>query len=219
MYNLIILFLYLDYNIYTGFTSSYYFLPYGYYLPFVEINVTVPKGFNIGVSLKKENMLLKINYSIIDGWTKNYYSDPPYSSEKSLHFKEICVEFSFLFSIFLKEFDFYFGPGVSSSLINIFYYDKTFRNSVLDTFIEVNFDGDILGFPLIFGVEKEIFKRFGIFWETYSLFYGLLNLEWERKGEKIKVQKDFLVLGGLAFPLNYQEGKLGRMTIGIKYKW
>lgn len=215
----LIIFIYTQFNSYLGFTSSYYFLPYGYYDFLEEINVVVPKGVNIGASLKNKNMLFKINLSFIKGRTENYYFFQfPYTSIKNtLKFNEIYREISALPYVSLKEFDFYFGPGILFSAIDFYYCEKTSTYSG-DTLKKVEYHGDLSGFPLIFGVEKEIFKKIEIFWETYLLFYGILNLGWEVKdGEK--KEKNFLLLGGLLFRSSSEEGTLNRMTIGIKYKW
>lgn len=108
------------------------------------------------------------------------------------------------------------GLGTSFSLINYYFKKIEFDNDSIIDSTQIKYRGNLLGFPLIFGVEKEVLKRIKIFGEIYPLFYGLLNLKWKENQQKR--EKDFLISGGHPFYFQ-EEGKFGKMTIGIKYEW
>ncbi len=218
MGKIIILFFYGNLNFYTGSTFSYYFVPLEFYGPTEELKI-VPKGLNIGISLEKWNIFLKINSGFGKAGFKDYFYSPFYDSYRSkINFKEIWGELSVLPYISLKELDFYIGPGVFFSFMNYHFEKINFEMDSIIKSTRIKYSGHLLGFPFIVGIEKKIFKKINFFEETYCLFYGLLNLKWEEKEKKIKREKDYLISGGYSFYI-YHEGKLGKMTMGIKYEW
>ncbi len=218
MMSVFILFLYSGLNINTGFTFSYYFVPYDYYGEMQELKV-VPKGLNIGFSFEKKNIGFRINSGFIKGGFKDYFYTiggvfDSYTSETD--FKEIWGEISILPYLSLKELDFYLGLGVSFSLINYYFERIDFIGDSITDAISIKYYGNLLVFPLTLGIEKEIFKRVKLFGETYAIAYGLLNLRW--KENQRKREKDYLISGGYPFYF-YEEGKLGKIILGVKYEW
>ncbi len=208
-----------------GFTFSYYSVYswyYSYYPEDYSFIKAVPKGINLSFSFKTRGIGLRVNPDFIKGGYRSKYESMWEYFRIQSDFKEIGLEVSILYYILSKNFDFYLGFGTLFSRTDYYledYYFGKWDSTVISE--EMNSSGNLLGFPLIIGIEKEIFKNIRIFLEIYPLFYGLLNLKEERNYNGTETEKgkmDFLISGGFLPENFYSEGRLERIRIGLKYE-
>jgi hypothetical protein len=152
MINLIILFLYKTFSANLGFTFSYLFLP-------PQDLKIVPKGLNTGLSFKKGDIGLRTNIEVLrGGWTEYYYF-PWENYIKKTDFKEIGGEITILPYSILRETNIYIGFGIFYSYMDYKYKKIYLQDSIEDPINEEKYHSNLLGSPLIVGLEKKIYKK------------------------------------------------------------
>jgi len=205
MINLFILFFYVSFNVNAGFSSS------SFYIVSSELKV-VPKGLNTGVSFKKGDIGLRGNIEFLKGgWKEYFYWWGEYI--RKTDYKEISSDISILSYLTFMETNVYISFGIFYSYIN-YKFKKIYLGDSISK--DEKYHGNLLGFPLILGLEKKIFKNIYFYGELYAFFYGILSLKWHEENNTFKA--DYLISGGW-YPFHlFEEGKLGKIRMGIKYE-